>query len=212
MIIKKAEFISSAVDPRQYPDTSLPEIAFAGRSNVGKSSLINLLMSRKNLAKVSSTPGKTRTVNFFDINGSFRIVDLPGYGYAKLSKAETERWGKMMESYLSGRENLIKVFQLVDIRHEPTAQDVQMYEWLKYYGLSGVVIATKSDKVSRNEMNRNKAVISRKLGLEAGDRIIPVSALKRSGTDDVLDLIEQLLAGEGDGPEAETAEENAQNS
>jgi GTP-binding protein len=212
MIIRKAEFISSAVDPRQYPDTSLPEIAFAGRSNVGKSSLINLLMNRKNLAKVSSTPGKTRTVNFFDINGSFRIVDLPGYGYAKLSKAETERWGKMMESYLSGRENLIKVFQLVDIRHEPTAQDVQMYEWLKYYGLSGVVIATKSDKVSRNEMNRNKAVISRKLGLEAGDRIIPVSALKRSGTDDVLDLIEQLLAGEGDGPEAETAEENAQNS
>ena len=211
MIIKKAEFISSAVDPRQYPDTSLPEIAFAGRSNVGKSSLINLLMNRKNLAKVSSTPGKTRTVNFFDINGSFRIVDLPGYGYAKLSKAETERWGKMMESYLSGRENLIKVFQLVDIRHEPTAQDVQMYEWLKYYGLSGVVIATKSDKVSRNEMNRNKAVISRKLGLEAGDRIIPVSALKRSGTDDVLDLIEQLLAGEGDGPDAGTAEENAQN-
>ncbi len=212
MIIKKAEFIGSAVDPKQYPDTSLPEIAFAGRSNVGKSSLINLLMNRKNLAKVSSTPGKTRTVNFFDINGSFRIVDLPGYGYAKLSKAETERWGKMMESYLSCRENLIKVFQLVDIRHEPTAQDVQMYEWLKYYGLSGVVIATKSDKVSRNEMNRNRGVISRKLGLEAGDRIIPVSALKRSGTDDVLDLIEQLLAGEGDGPEAETAEENAQNS
>ena len=206
MIIKKAEFIGSAVSAKQYPDTTLPEIAFAGRSNVGKSSLINLLLNRRNMAKVSSTPGKTRTVNFFLINDSFRIVDLPGYGYAKLSKAETESWGKMMEAYLSKRENLVKVFQLVDIRHEPTAQDVQMYEWLKYYGLSGVVIATKADKVSRNEMNKNRSMIARKLGCEEGDVIIPVSALKKTGVEDVLEVIEGLL--EGDGPEdTQTAED-----
>lgn len=196
MKIKKAELAATAVKPNQYPADDMPEVAFAGRSNVGKSSLINLLLNRKNLARVSGSPGKTRTINFYEINDSFRIVDLPGYGYAKVAKNVTDNWGAMMETYLSGREGLRKVIQLVDIRHEPTAQDVQMYEWLRYYGLSGVVAATKADKVSRNAMAKNLAVIRRTLGLSAEDVVIPVSALKRTGTDELLELLDALVSAE----------------
>ena len=208
MIIKSVEFLTSAVRKEQYPPEGVPEIAFAGRSNVGKSSLINLLMNRKKLAKVSQNPGKTRTINFFAVNDSFRIVDLPGYGFARVSKAEAEKWGPMMEAYLSGRPDLLKVVQLVDIRHAPSAQDKQMYEYLQYYGLDGLVVATKADKVGRSELNRNLAVIRRELKLKKTDRVIPVSALNKTGTEEVLSAMEEILSAKRNDP-TETREGDA---
>lgn len=194
MIIKTAEFLTSAVKPSQYPEAGLPEIAFAGRSNVGKSSLINLLLGRKSLAKVSSSPGKTRTINFFDINsGEFRLVDLPGYGYAKVSKSVSEDWGKMMETFLTKRDGLLKVIQLVDSRHEPSAQDKQMYSFLQYYGLDGIVVATKADKLSKNELSKNLSMIRKSLDMEKGDVLIATSSLNRTGTEELLDVIEKIL-------------------
>ena len=193
MIIKKAELEAVAVKPSQYPEDNLTEIAFAGRSNVGKSSLLNLLTNRKSLARVSGSPGKTRTINFYKINDSFRIVDLPGYGYAKASKSLTQGWGEMMEKYLENRQNLKIVVQLIDIRHEPSKQDVQRYEYLKYYGLDGLVVLTKADKVSRNELNKNTAMIRKSLGLGPDDLTIPVSALKRTGYDKLLTVFDSLL-------------------
>ncbi|MBR0417011.1 MAG: YihA family ribosome biogenesis GTP-binding protein [Firmicutes bacterium] len=196
MIIKSAEFLTSAVKPSQYPEEGLPEIAFAGRSNVGKSSLINLLLGRKSLAKVSSSPGKTRTINFFLINnGEFRLVDLPGYGYAKVSKSVSEDWGKMMETFLTKRKGLIKVIQLVDARHEPSAQDRQMYDFLQYYGLDGLVVATKADKLSKNELSRNLAAIRKSLDMEKDDILIATSSLSKTGIQELLDNIEKILEG-----------------
>jgi GTP-binding protein len=193
MIIKKAELAAVAVKRAQYPEEDMAEIAFAGRSNVGKSSLINLLLNRKKLARTSSSPGKTRTINFYQINDEFRIVDLPGYGYAKVSRSLSENWGDMIETYLSGRQRLLKVIQLVDVRHVPTDQDVQMYQWLKHYGLDGVVIGTKADKISKNEIVKNSAVIRKTLGLSESDLIIPVSTLKRTGTDELMAYLDELL-------------------
>lgn len=195
MIIKKAELETVAVKRSQYPEDNVPEIAFAGRSNVGKSSLLNLLTNRKSLARVSGAPGKTRTINFYRINDAFRIVDLPGYGYAKISKSVSENWGQMMEEYFQNRQELRKVVQLVDIRHAPSAQDVQMYEYLRHYGLDGLVVATKADKVSRNEMQKCIKTIRQTLNLGADDLVIPVSALKRQGHDNLLTEIEKLLEG-----------------
>ena len=193
MQINKSELEAVAVKPMQYPEPRVPEIAFAGRSNVGKSSLLNLLTRRKNLARVSGSPGKTRTINFYRINDEFRIVDLPGYGYARVSKSESEKWGAMMESYLENREGLLKVIQLVDIRHKPSAQDVQMYDYLKYFNLDGIVVATKADKVSSNQRSKNILEIRKTLGMSKSDKIIPVSALKKSGHEALLDEIENLL-------------------
>ena len=193
MIITKAELEAVAVKTSQYPADILPEIAFAGRSNVGKSSLLNLLTGRKSLARVSQSPGKTRTINFYRANDAFRIVDLPGYGYAKVSRTATREWGPMMEEYFSSRRGLKKVVQLVDIRHAPSAQDVQMYEYLRHYGLDGIVVATKADKVSRNEAQKCLAVIRRTLSLGPEDLVIPVSALKRSGQEELLRVMEELL-------------------
>lgn len=193
MIIKNAELAAVAVKKSQYPPADKKEIAFSGRSNVGKSSLINLLLNRRNLARVSGSPGKTRTINFYEINGAFRIVDLPGYGYAKVSKSISQSWGDMIEAYLAGRENLVKVVQLVDIRHTPSAQDIQMYHWLKAYHMDGLVVATKADKVSRSEAAKNIAVIRKTLELKAEDLVIPVSALKRTGWDRLMEEIEHLL-------------------
>jgi GTP-binding protein len=193
MKINKSELETVAVRPSQYPPEGVPEIAFAGRSNVGKSSLLNLITGRKSLARVSGSPGKTRTINFYLCNDEFRIVDLPGYGFARVSKAESEKWGRMMESYLEHRPDLIKVIQLVDIRHKPSAQDVQMYDYLKYYGLSGIVVATKADKVSSNERARNIKEIRSTLGMDKQDLVIPVSALKRTGDRELLDTIQSLL-------------------
>lgn len=193
MRIIKSELDTVAVKPSQYPPDTMPEIAFAGRSNVGKSSLLNLLTNRRKLARVSGSPGKTRTINFYLVNDAFRIVDLPGYGYAKLSKSATENWGSMMETYFQNREGLKKVIQLVDIRHKPTAQDVQMYEYLRHYGLDGIVVCTKADKVSINEMQKNIAVIRKTLELTKEDKVIPVSALKKTGYEELLAEIEHLL-------------------
>lgn len=193
MRIIKSELDTVAVKPSQYPPDTMPEVAFAGRSNVGKSSLLNLLTNRKKLARVSGSPGKTRTINFYLVNDAFRIVDLPGYGYAKLSKSATENWGAMMETYFQNRQGLKKVIQLVDIRHKPSAQDVQMYEYLRHYGLDGIVVCTKADKVSRNEAAKNIAMIRKTLDLSKEDKVIPISSLKRTGYEALLDEIEALL-------------------
>lgn len=195
MKITRAEFLTSAAKKNQYPPEGPVEIAFAGRSNVGKSSLINLLTGRKNLAKVSGNPGKTRTINFFDIDGRWRIVDLPGYGYARVSKSESESWGKMMEDYLENRESLATVVQLIDCRHEPTAQDIQMFEYLRYYELSGIVAATKADKLSKNELSKNLAMIRRTLELDDNETLIAVSALKKTGVDSLLEEIGRYIDG-----------------
>lgn len=193
MIIKEAELEAVAVKASQYPADDVAEIAFAGRSNVGKSSLLNLLTNRKSLARVSGSPGKTRTINFYRVNKAFRIVDLPGYGYAKVSKSMSKDWGPMMEEYFQKRQGLKKVIQLVDIRHAPSAQDVQMYEYLRHYGFDGIVVATKADKVSRNEMQKCISVIRKTLQLKPEDMVIPVSALKRTGHDKLLAEMEKLL-------------------
>ena len=193
MKINKSELEAVAVKPAQYPPEDIPEIAFAGRSNVGKSSLLNLITGRKSLARVSGSPGKTRTINFYRCNDEFRIVDLPGYGFAKVSRAESEKWGAMIEGYLENRSTLRKVVQLVDIRHKPSAQDVQMYEYLKYYGLDGIVGATKADKVSSNQKAACVKLIRQTLGMGRDDLVIPVSALKKSGDEELLDAIESLL-------------------
>lgn len=193
MKIKSAEIETMASKPVQYPLEDLPEIAFAGRSNVGKSSLLNLITGRKKLAYVSGNPGKTRTINFYNINDEFRIVDLPGYGYAKVAKSVSDDWGRMMETYLSGRPNLKKVVQLVDIRHEPSAQDKQMYDYLRYFGLDGIVVATKADKIPKNHFQKHLNMIRKSLKLEKDDIIIPVSALKKTGHEDLMDVIESVI-------------------
>ncbi len=198
MKINKSDLARVAVKPEQYPEDNMPEVAFAGRSNVGKSSLLNLLTNRKKLARVSGSPGKTQTINFYEINDNFRIVDLPGYGYAKVSKTLSQSWGKMIEKYLETREGLRKVVQLVDIRHKPTKQDVQMYEYLKYFGFDGIVVATKADKVSKNEMQKCIKEIRETLGLSKDDVIIPVSALKRTGQDELLTVIDKIVNSKGE--------------
>lgn len=198
MKINKSELEAIAVKPRQYPPENLPEIAFAGRSNVGKSSLLNNLTGRKKLAHVSGNPGKTRTINFYKINDNFRIVDLPGYGYAKLSKSMTEGWAEMMEAYISGRENLRKVVQLVDIRHEPSKLDIQMYDYLKYYGLDGIVVATKADKISSNQKQKSLNIIRKTLNMNKDDVIIPISSLKKTGTENLIKEIELILSSKPD--------------
>lgn len=188
--IKNSDIIAVAVKKQQYPEVGPIEVAFAGRSNVGKSSLLNLITARRKLAKTSGSPGKTRTINFYSINDdSFRIVDLPGYGYAKVSKAETLKWGQMIEEYLIERPNLIKVIQLVDIRHKPTKQDIQMYEFLKYYQLDGIVVATKADKISNNERGKSIKLIRQTLGMKSSDEIYPVSALNKTGHEPLIEKL-----------------------
>ena len=192
MKIVKSELEQVAVKPSQYPPDNLPEIAFVGRSNVGKSSLLNYLTGRKSLARVSGSPGKTRTINFYRINDELRFVDLPGYGYAKVSKSVTQGWDKMMADFFETRKGLIKVIQLVDIRHEPSKLDIAMYDYLRSYGFDGIVCATKADKVSGNERQKNLALIKKTLQLKSDDILIPASALKRTGGDELLQVIEDL--------------------
>lgn len=186
--IKNADFVTSAVKRSQYPVTGLPEVAFVGRSNVGKSSIINAITNRRKLAKVSQTPGKTRLINFFIINNNeFYLVDLPGYGYAKVSKAEKASWGKTIETYLNGREELKRVILLVDSRHKPTADDIQMHEWIKFYGYDEIIIATKSDKLSNNEIRKSEKVIRETLKLTKEDRLYFFSSLNKKGKDELVD-------------------------
>lgn len=193
MKIKNSQFVISAVAKSQYPEDQLPEFAFAGRSNVGKSSLINMLLNRKGLAKTSSTPGKTQLVNFYDIDGLFRFVDLPGYGFAKVSKTQKEGWGNIIDTYLNTRQNLLEVFQLVDIRHSPTREDKDMYAWIKSAGFNGIVIATKSDKLNRNQAAQQIKLIRKELGMEKDDVIIQVSSQNRDGKYEFWDTINALF-------------------
>ena len=193
MVIKKAELEAVAVKKNQYPEDNTAEIAFAGRSNVGKSSLLNLLTNRRSLARVSGNPGKTRTINFYRINDAFRIVDLPGYGYAKLSKSVTENWGAMMEAYFQNRQGLKKVVQLVDIRHAPSAQDQQMYDYLRHYGLDGIVVATKADKVSRNELAKMYQDDPPDAEARSGGSGDPGVGTQKTGYEELLAEIEKLL-------------------
>lgn len=193
MKIKNSKFVTSAVLPAQYPDDELREIAFVGRSNVGKSSLINMLLNRRGLAKTSSTPGKTQLINFFDIDGLFRFVDLPGYGFAKVSKAQKATWGKTIETYLKSRDTLMEVIQLIDIRHKPSLEDKDMYNWIKSYGFSGIVVATKSDKMTRNQVAQQVKMIRKELDMDKNAIIIPVSASTRDGKYDVWDLFNQIF-------------------
>ncbi|GLC31462.1 ribosome biogenesis GTP-binding protein YihA/YsxC [Clostridium omnivorum] len=187
MEIKQSEFIISAVKPQQYPTDNRCEIAFVGRSNVGKSSLINSLTNRRKLAKVSGTPGKTRLINFFLINSSFYLVDLPGYGYAKVSKTEKASWGKIIETYLVKRPQLKKVVLLVDCRHKPTGDDIMMYEWIKHYGYDIAIVATKSDKLTKNELVKSEKLIRETLKLEKEKRIFYFSSLSKKGKEELLD-------------------------
>lgn len=193
MKVISSEIVMSAVAPKQYPDDGRPEIALAGRSNVGKSSTINTILNRKKLARVSQSPGKTRTINFYLINQEFYLVDLPGYGYAKVSKSEKATWGKMMETYLSSRPNLQEVVLLVDIRHEPTDDDKMMYDWIKHYGYGTIVVATKSDKISRGQYQKHFKIIRQKLGMSPEDKLIPISSLKREGIEKLWDSIEEIF-------------------
>ncbi|PJI09482.1 MULTISPECIES: ribosome biogenesis GTP-binding protein YihA/YsxC [Clostridium] len=189
MIIKQAEFIISAAWKKQFPIDGKDEIAFVGRSNVGKSSLINSLTNRRKLVKVSNTPGKTRLINFFMINEKFYFVDLPGYGYAKVSKKELEKWSHTIENYLTARQQLKKVILLVDSRHKPTKDDVAMYEWIKYYNYKCIIIATKSDKIKRSEKAKNQKLIKETLNLNSEDEFYFFSSLTKEGREDLIDKI-----------------------
>lgn len=193
MKITKAEIVISAVSEKQYPDDNLPEIALAGRSNVGKSSFINRLINRKNLARTSSKPGKTQTLNFYRINDAFHFVDVPGYGYAKVSKREREKWGKMMEEYFTKRSTLKLAILVVDIRHKPTEDDVMMYDFLKYYDMKVLVIATKLDKIPKNRRQQHLQQVIRTLELEQEDTIIPFSAETGDGKDATWNFLQQYI-------------------
>lgn len=193
MVIKKAEHVISAVQPSQYPNTMFPEIALAGRSNVGKSSLVNALVNRKNLARVGSTPGKTRVINFYNINDSLMIADLPGYGYAKVSLAERENWGKLCETYLNTRKQLKAIILLVDIRHEPSPDDRVMLGYVRESGRKFVVVANKADKVGRSEIKKHMDNIRSALGLDEGVEVLPFSAIKKTGVEALWQKIEEIL-------------------
>lgn len=187
--IQNADIIISAVEEAQYPAPKLPEVAIAGRSNVGKSSMINTLLNRKKLARTSSKPGRTRTINFFNIEDELIFVDVPGYGYAKVSKKELEKWGDMMEHYFSTRKTLERVILIVDFRHKPTTLDVQMYDYLKHLGLTVLVVATKSDKVKRGVHNRHMNQVMSALQLAEGDIVVPFSSVTGEGKDKVWNII-----------------------
>ena len=176
------------------PNNPHPEFAFAGKSNVGKSSLINAFMNRKSYARVSAQPGKTQTINYYNINDELYLVDLPGYGYAKVTQSVKEQWGKMIERYLKRSARLKAVFLLVDIRHEPNANDVQMYEWILANGFEPIVIATKADKISKGAVSKQVSIISKTLKCVPGTTIIPFSSLDKRGLDEIYALIDKYLA------------------
>lgn len=193
MLVKNAKYEVTAVKPEQYPDSSLPEIAFVGRSNVGKSSILNILTNRKNMARVGSTPGKTRQINFFNIDEKLYFVDLPGYGYASVSKAERSSWGALADTYLTTRHQLKLIIMLVDIRHTPSADDKTMYRWLAENNFPHIVIASKMDKISRSQIKNRLKEIRAALAMDDGIKLIPFSATDKLGTDEVWEAIEAYI-------------------
>ncbi|QIL45620.1 YihA family ribosome biogenesis GTP-binding protein [Vagococcus coleopterorum] len=193
MKVHNADIVISAVAPKQYPETDMPEIALAGRSNVGKSSFINTLINRKNLARTSSKPGKTQTLNFYIIEDQFHFVDVPGYGYAKVSKSERAKWGGMIETYLTTREQLQAVICLVDIRHKPSQEDIQMYQFLKYYDIPAIVVATKADKVARGKWNKHESIVKKALDFDNNDDFILFSSETKKGKEEAWQVIEKYL-------------------
>ncbi len=193
MKIRSSEFVTSAVKPDQWPTDGLPEIALAGRSNVGKSSLINRLLNRKNLARTSQTPGKTQTLNYFIINDAFYFVDVPGFGYAKVSQAERRAWGRMIETYLTENKQLKVVVQLVDLRHPPSVDDVQMYKFLKHYGIPVILVTTKADKIPKGKYQKHMKIIREKLNKEPSDPMILFSSVTGLGKDELWQTISSYL-------------------
>lgn len=195
MNLHKASIKVSAVSAKQYPTEGYPEFAFAGRSNVGKSSMINKLLNRKMLARVSAEPGKTATINFYNIDDTIYLVDLPGYGYAKRSKAEKGKWGKMMENYLANREQLVQTILLVDSRHKPTADDILMAQWIRHYHDRLIAIATKTDKLKKRDIEKNLELIYNTLEMTEDDILVPFSTANDEGKFTVWDMIDMMRAG-----------------
>lgn len=191
-VIKQAELDIVCGVTSRLPDTGMPEVAFAGKSNVGKSSLINGLMNRKSLARTSGQPGKTQTINFYKVNREMYLVDLPGYGYARVSQSEKEKWGKMIERYLHTSRNLKAVFLLIDIRHAPSANDCQMYEWILHNGFRPIIIATKLDKLKRSQVQKNLKILRESLRLEKDVTVIPFSAETKQGREEIWELIDRF--------------------
>lgn len=196
MVIKNVNLETVCGITSKLPDNKLPEIAFAGKSNVGKSSLINTLMNRKSLARTSAKPGKTQTMNFYNVNDALYLVDLPGYGYAKVPESERAKWGKMIEHYLHTSRQLKAVFLLVDIRHRPSGNDKTMYDWMVYQGFRPIIIATKLDKLKRSQISKCIKEVKEGLGMAPKDILIPFSSVIRQGRDEVWQLMENLLNGE----------------
>lgn len=206
MVIKTVNLETVCGVTSLLPVNDKPEIAFAGKSNVGKSSLINGLMNRKSLARTSAQPGKTQTINFYNINDSMYLVDLPGYGYAKVPQQEKEKWGKMIEKYLHRSKQLRAVFLLIDIRHAPSANDKQMYDWISYQGYAPIIIATKLDKIKRSQVQKQVKLIREGLHVKPGTQILPFSALTKQGREEIWALMDQLILPET-APAEETSEE-----
>lgn len=192
MIIRSLELETVCGITSTLPENTLPEIAFAGKSNVGKSSLINGLMNRKSFARTSATPGKTQTINFYNINQKLYLVDLPGYGYAKVSEQEKKKWGQMIERYLHQSKQLRAVFLLIDIRHAPSANDKMMYDWILSQGYHPIIIATKLDKLKRSQVQKQIKVVRQGLGLSKDSILIPFSAVTKQGRDEIWDLAEEI--------------------
>lgn len=191
MIIKTVELETVCGITSKLPDNTKPEFAFAGKSNVGKSSMINALMNRKSYARISATPGKTQTINFYNINDALYLVDLPGYGYARVSEKEKAQWGRMIERYLHGSSQLREVFLLIDIRHEPSANDRLMYQWIVDQGYEPVIIATKLDKIKRSQVQKHVKMLKEGLALVPGTTVIPFSSVTKQGRDEIWELIEK---------------------
>lgn len=189
MVIKSINLETVCGITSTLPDNDRPEVAFAGKSNVGKSSMINALMNRKSYARISATPGKTQTINFYNINDALYLVDLPGYGYARVSEKEKEQWGRMIERYLHGSSQLKSVFLLIDIRHEPSANDRLMYQWIMNQGYEPVIIATKLDKIRRSQVQKHVKMLKEGLALVPGTTVIPFSSVTKQGRDEIWELI-----------------------
>ena len=203
MVIKNVSLETVCGITSPLPQNNMPEIAFAGKSNVGKSSMINALLNRKSLARTSAQPGKTQTINFYNVNDAMYLVDLPGYGYAKTSASEKEKWGKMIENYLHTSKKLQAVFLLIDIRHDPSANDKMMYDWMVYQGFTPIIIATKLDKIKRSQIQKNVKAIREGLKVKPGTVIIPFSSETKQGRDELWEVIDSFVL-----PQEETEEED----